>query len=591
MTQRVVDLTKTQFELYQAHIYLLDEVGHTLSLASSAGEAGRHMVAQGWNIPLTQEQSPVTRAARTGEIVMVDHVHEAHDGLLQPLVTDTYAEMAVPIIVEGHGVVGILDVQDHKTASFNQSDADLMRTLANHVGVALANARLFEETTRSKLEAEKSKEEAEVANQAKSIFLANMSHELRTPLNGILGYAQILKRGRDMTPRQIHGLDVIQQSGEHLLTLINDVMDLSRIEAGRMDLYPADVAFPAFLESIASIIRMRAEEKGIALMYEASLGLPIGVKVDETRLRQVLINLLGNAVKFTDTGQVTFRVVDVGATLRNNEKRSIQHHKVYFEIQDTGVGMTVDQLDKIFLPFEQVGEQQRRAAGTGLGLAISQELVQLMGGQLQVESRLGLGSRFWFELELPWVELADRGQTQSAGQVTGYKTETEQRLKVLVVDDEAYNRSVLIALLEPLGFEVMQAEDGQQGVVQAQAMQPDLIIMDLVLPTMTGFEATQAIRQIPELEEVVIIAASANAFEADKQASLAVGCDAFLAKPVNMTHLLNLIEAHLALEWSYEQDVYEQYCGQNLGRLFGNNTIVAKGFVLRAGFFQTQPVS
>ncbi len=385
------------------------------------------------------------------------------------------------------------------------------------------------------------KQKAEIANQAKSEFLSNMSHELRTPLNGILGYAQILKHDRNLNLNQKKGLTVIEKSGFHLLTLINDILDLSKIEARKMELLTKDLYFPSFLESVVSIIKMRTLEKNLLFRYEPDSNIPTAISADERRLRQVLLNLLGNAVKFTDHGKVTLRVNPVNIRSRQATIR--------FEIIDTGIGITPEQITQIFQPFEQVGDIKHRAEGTGLGLAITQQLVELMGSKLHVKSTVGEGSTFWFEAVFPIVASARESTTEKKHKIVGYQG--KQRT-ILVVDDKEENRLVLQNMLEPLGFQIILGNNGQQAVELTQEIQPNLILTDLVMPVKTGFEAVQEIRKLPDYKHLPIIAISASLTDGTQQKSQIAGCDGFLAKPIEVHQLLALLEEYLQLEWIYE---------------------------------------
>jgi CheY-like chemotaxis protein len=368
-----------------------------------------------------------------------------------------------------------------------------------------------------------------------------MSHELRTPLNAILGYAQILQR-RTLDADVIDNLCTVQQSGEHLLTLINDILDIAKIEAGRMELQPAPIRFSTFMDHIVGIIHSRAVAKGLTFSFEEMSALPAGVQADETRLRQVLLNLLDNAVKFTDEGQVTLRVSAIP-----NTQYPISN--IRFEVQDTGIGIPPDQLERIFQPFVKARDVSH-TEGTGLGLSISRQLVRLMGGDIHVESQVGRGSTFWFEVALPVTEVAVEVTPPPERVITGY---TGPRRTVLVVDDIPSNRAVLVDLLQPLGFDVVEAADGQQAIRLAQEIRPDLILMDRWMPVLDGFEAAQQIRQTPELQEATIIAISASVLIEDQAQSRAAGIDAFLPKPIHWPKLAVLLEEHLGLEWEHEE--------------------------------------
>jgi signal transduction histidine kinase len=394
-------------------------------------------------------------------------------------------------------------------------------------------------------ELQMAKERAEIASQAKSDFLARMSHELRTPLNAIMGYAQILKMDRTLTERQLSGLNTIHGSGEHLLMLIVDILDLSQIEAGKTELQLVAVDPRALTTMLDDIIRIKAAEKQLTFVAECDDNLPAALMVDEKRLRQVLLNLLSNAIKFTQAGLVRLRMQVVGQEPLNGQSR------IRFEVQDSGVGIRVEDQRRIFEPFEQAGDSRSRAAGTGLGLAISRQLVRLMGGDLYLQSTVGSGSLFWFELSLPSAEIA-KSVPELHPTVTGYEG---QRRRILIVDDVAANRVMLTELLRPLGFETAEAIHGQDALDQVLAARPDLVLMDLAMPVMDGLEATQRIRQGGSGWDLPIIALSANASNAHRDQALAAGATLFMSKPFERTVLLGHLGSCLSLSWIFEHKV------------------------------------
>ena len=407
----------------------------------------------------------------------------------------------------------------------------------------LVEARTGELRARE-VELVRARDDAESANRAKSTFLANMSHELRTPLNAILGYSQIMAKGAGLPPRAREQVGVIRHSGEHLLGLINEVLDLSKIEAGKLTLAPSDFSLDQLFADAAAAFRPRLAEKGLEYRQTRAGGLPVVVHADVNRLRQVLFNLLSNAVKFTRAGRVWLEV------------RPAEGCRVRFEVGDTGVGVAADQLQAIFAAFHQTGESALAIQGTGLGLAISQRLVGQMGGEIQVESTPGRGSRFWFELPLAVGDATalTAAGTQDAARhrpVTGYEG---QPRRLLVVDDQPENRRVLCDLLAPLGFEIEESVDGEDCLAACARTWPDAVLLDLRFGNRTdGFEVARTLRTRAAGRPLGIVAVSASVFEDARQQALESGCDDFLPKPFGEDQLLAVLARVVGLRWTHAE--------------------------------------
>jgi PAS domain S-box-containing protein len=370
------------------------------------------------------------------------------------------------------------------------------------------------------------KQVAEAASRAKSVFLANMSHEIRTPMNAILGFTQLLQRDPAATPMQLQRFDTISRSGEHLLGLINDVLEMSKIESGRIALNPTPFDLYALLEDVGIMFREPAMLRHLEFSIERAPSLPPHVEADEGKLRQILINLLGNAVKFTEKGMVVLRV-------RAEMALGGGWHLVA-EVEDSGPGIASDEIPRLFQPFAQASAGLRSGAGTGLGLAISREFARMMGGEIAVSSQLGRGSIF--RLEIPLRPVSALEVRRRRGRVIGLQP-GQPSCRVLVADDREENREVLSGMLESAGFEVRQVSGGQEAINLFAAWRPRIILMDMRMPGMDGAEAIRRIRAMRGGGEVKIVSITASAFEEDRQVALAAGADAFIAKPFQETDL------------------------------------------------------
>lgn len=513
-----------------------------------------------WVSPLTQQPASVFLRCELAGLVELE------------------TALGIPVLLENQ-VIAIFVFYWSEARSFDRKTVEIANYLINQLALMLQR-RLMEKRTKelnehleerteerteelvaSKEQLAKAKAKADHANQAKSLFLANMSHELRTPLNGILGYTEILQNSSALPEQEKNQVKTIYNCGHHLLMLLNDILDLSKIEAGKMELNLHEFNFPLFLQNVVEMFQIRAKLKNIDFICVTDKNLPTRVCGDEKRLGQVLINLLSNAIKFTKEGTVTFTITETFQEFENSkaDANGCQMKKtIKFEICDTGVGMTPEQLESIFQAFTQVGDTTQQEEGTGLGLAISQQIIKLMDSEIHVESGEGIGSIFWFEVNLPIVEKLSRVEEigDRSSKIIGIQGSAP---KVLVVDDAPENISLIVYLLEPIGFQVMTAVNGQDGLEKFESFQPDLVITDLAMPIMDGYDLMGKIRHLYPSRKVKIIAASASVFDKDYQTSMESGADDFIPKPINTKNLFNKLKEHLNLEWVYQQEKPDNY--------------------------------
>jgi predicted ATPase/signal transduction histidine kinase/DNA-binding NarL/FixJ family response regulator/tRNA A-37 threonylcarbamoyl transferase component Bud32 len=515
------------------------------------------------NLPV----SIISYVVRTKETIVLNDASCDNSFIKEPYFQQNKSKsvLCTPLINQGK-LIGILYLENNLTiGAFTPEHSHVLNLLSSQAAISIENANLYNQledysrmlelrVEQRTAELAEATDKAQAANKAKSTFLAKMSHELRTPLNAILGFSQLMSRSPHIPLEHKENLNIISRSGEHLLTLINQVLDLSKIEAGRTTLNETFFDLHCFLNNLKDMFQLKADNKKLYLLFEGISDIPKYVQTDEVKLRQVLINLLSNAIKFTRKGTVSVRTYSKQLSSFLDTKTRATN--LYFEVEDTGIGIAADELGKLFEAFVQTKTGQQSQEGTGLGLVIARSFVQLMGGEITVSSELGRGTIFKFNIPVnipvnSAVEQVKIKTNQPTQRVIALEP-NQLSYRILVVDDNYDNCQLIIKLLSPLGFEVQQANNGLIAIAIWEEWQPHLIFMDMRMPVMDGMEATRSIRANQKNQDTVIIALTASVLENNQSHILAAGCNNFIYKPFREEDILEALHFHLGVRFIYE---------------------------------------
>ena len=578
-----------------------DSSNNSELLIEAAGAIDSEKIAVLQSIPIDNNlpASIVNYVERTGETVVLSNAIASKNFNTDPYIKQHQSKsiLCAPLINQGQ-LIGIIYLENNLIAgAFTSDRLALLKVLSVSAAISIENARLYtnlaesNRTLETKVEERTSelalaKQKAEVANEAKSSFLANMSHELRSPLNAILGFSQIMLRSQNLPKEHQENVTIITRSGDHLLTLINQVLDLSKIEAGRTNLNYKNFEIHQFMDDIEDMFHIKADDKKLQLVVECSPDVPRYVRTDEVKLRQVLINLLNNALKFTQTGGVSVKVnlkleakvkeseivkvTDYSTILNMPQNRSLENSKsrqtetvndlnaasscfLTFEISDTGPGIAADELNGLFEAFMQTKTGKESQEGTGLGLPISRNFVQLMGGEITVTSVVGVGTTFAFDTRISAIASWEIEGKKTAMQVISLAP-NQPSYRILIVDDKPSNNLLLLKLLSPLGFELKEASNGQEAVEIWNDWEPHLILMDMRMPVMDGYEATKLIKGTVKGQATAIIAVTASVLEEERAVVSSAGCDDFIRKPFREADIFDAIHKHIGVNFIYDEE-------------------------------------